>query len=260
MLTVAATCVLEGDGAVAVAPRPAVHQTPADEQSDFERQMMAGFADLDKFCKLRRVEVVPQVHNVGPPKSADHRKAHWHRDSSDDDNPSPDSSSSNSGDMLLFDGDLAMVPPPKGAVPPVPPVPVAPESDEAGPPGPPLPPPPMQPRLKRAHAWGIFEVAEVRSHGELIGFGGNCRRHCNPDDGPRTICKVQLTFGKSNPLSVEETRCRVKFWCILGWLQHGELEATPAPRTSHLALRPRDLDVTMTEVEMDAFVEGMLVE
>ena len=60
-----------------------------------------------------------------------------------------------------------------------------------------------------------FPIAEIRSVGELIGYGVTCGRHWNDDDDGGTRCKRVVTFGKSG-LSSEELQRRLKRWWVAG--------------------------------------------
>lgn len=126
------------------------------------------------------------------------------------------------------------------------------------------PPPPVPdadldgvPRERRFESFGRFKVAPVFSHGELYGYGATCGLHTDPSDKKGTQCKVQLPLGKRSPLSPEEARRRVKFWCVLGLKRHAEIQKDDKPRSKHLSMKPRSLEVTMSEREMDDFVASL---
>jgi hypothetical protein len=114
---------------------------------------------------------------------------------------------------------------------------------------------PRRPRLRRGVAFGPFAIATVSLHGEIIGYGATCGRHLNARDKPGTQCKIQLPFGKVNPLSHAECRARVKEWCLRGL---GIPAGDPAARDIHLSFRPRDLDLPHSEAEMEAMVDGLV--
>lgn len=136
-------------------------------------------------------------------------------------------------------GDALAVPTP-GALP-VPAVPAA--HDE-----------PCRPRQKRGMPFGSFAIATVSLHGEVVGFGATCGRHRNSGDRPGVQCKVQLQFGKQNPLSPDECRARVKEWCLRGL---GIKRDDPRGRELHMSFKPRFVDLPHSEAEMDDMVDGL---
>lgn len=111
------------------------------------------------------------------------------------------------------------------------------------------------PRSKRGTAFGPFAVAEVSLRGAIVGYGATCGRHRNLGEGAGVQCKVQCLFGKVDPLSADECRARVKDWCLKGLdISRGD----PCGRQAHLSLRPRYLEISRTEAEMDASVEALV--
>lgn len=105
--------------------------------------------------------------------------------------------------------------------------------------------------------FGPFQVAPIVSHGKTIGYGATCKRHQNPGDTRSTVCRTHLDLGKREPLSIDEARLRVKFWCIRGVQLHDDILKSSHPRTTHKEMLPRHLDLTMSEAEMDAFVAAL---
>ena len=102
-------------------------------------------------------------------------------------------------------------------------------------------------RAARAlEAHGLATLAEVRSHGVLVGFGITCRCHNNVDDRPGIICKKQLPLGNP-PMSHVEAKLRLKRWYVAGsqetWDPH-------TARTSHIKFGGRNLR------DLDSRAEG----
>ena len=130
-------------------------------------------------------------------------------------------------------------------------------SSSGGPPPPPPPPPAADPRPRRAGrvrrgvAWGPFEVAPIMRGPVAVGYGGTCKKHNNDGDCPETVCKVHLEQGKRNPLTLDECRHRVKYWLYIGI---GLANDAKDSRKRHLDFRPRHLELTMSEAELDALV------
>lgn len=102
-------------------------------------------------------------------------------------------------------------------------------------------------RAARAlEAHGLATLAEVRSHGVLVGFGITCRCHNNVDDRPGVICKRELPLGNP-PMSHVEAKLRLKRWYVAGsqetWDPH-------TARTSHIKFGGRNLR------DLDSRAEG----
>ena len=57
--------------------------------------------------------------------------------------------------------------------------------------------------------------------------------------------------GKRNPLTLDECRHRVKYWLYIGI---GLANDAKDSRKRHLDFRPRHLELTMSEAELDALV------
>lgn len=113
----------------------------------------------------------------------------------------------------------------------------------------------LHPRQARGHDWGPFKIAPIFSKGVHTGFGATCGKHHNEGDTPATRCKTHLVFGTANNrLSHDECRARVKLWCLRG-RQIPETESMG--RDWHLSLKPRFLDIDMTEAEMDRLVQSL---
>ena len=66
------------------------------------------------------------------------------------------------------------------------------------------------------------------------------------------MCKRQLHMGKEGGLSSAECRTRLKKWLLLGI----PISQGPEARTDHFKLRPRPLDISEGEAEMDVVVEA----
>ena len=85
---------------------------------------------------------------------------------------------------------------------------------------------------------GLAVLSEVYSHGVLEGFGITCRGHKDRHDKPGTICKKQLTLGKS-PMSHEEAKLRLKRWYVTGLNETFDPETA---RSSHIKFGGRGLN------------------
>lgn len=109
------------------------------------------------------------------------------------------------------------------------------------------------PRIARRIEWGGFQLAPIVTDEVTVGYGATCGRHLDPEDSLK--CKIQLSLGKDGRFSEDEARVRVKFWCIRGMDAAVDDHATP--RSHHVSIKPRQLEVTMSEAEMDLFV-GMV--
>ena len=108
-------------------------------------------------------------------------------------------------------------------------------------------------RATRGLDWGPFKLAPVFSAGIMTGYGATCGRHHDAADGPSTTCKIQVTFGKVL-MSEAEARLRVKLWCIAGVdIPDGDAFA----RTLHLQVKPRHLDINMSEDEADRVIASL---
>lgn len=84
---------------------------------------------------------------------------------------------------------------------------------------------------------GLAVLSEVWSNGVLEGFGITCRGHHDCHEKPGTICKKQLSLGKS-PMSHEEAKLRLKRWYVAGL--HETFDPQTA-RSSHIKFGGRAL-------------------
>jgi hypothetical protein len=124
----------------------------------------------------------------------------------------------------------------------------------------PPPPPPKAgaarpPRERRHRGFGPFGVAEVSLHGEIIGWGGTCGRHRNVAGGGKTRCKIQLPFGRRDPIPSDVCRAKVKAWLLEG------LRIPPNQadgQSAHVNIKPRYIEPDLTDAEMDARVEELV--
>lgn len=119
----------------------------------------------------------------------------------------------------------------------------------------PVVPPPAAPaearpsgRQRRAHAWGVWSVAPVMSHGHHIGWGATCGKHFN--DGEVTVCKRQLVLGD---MTESECRRRLKAWLLAGV----DIPPGPTARFRHFEIMPRMIDPLPSEASLDKSA-GML--
>lgn len=133
---------------------------------------------------------------------------------------------------------------------------------------PPPPPPPVAlgversvrgergPRESRSTAWGPFTVAPIVPIGQplsnLTGWGVTCFHHSNAGEGD-DVCKRQLMLGKRNPMTSDECRTRLKKWLLLGTV----IAPGPESRTEHMSIKPRDVDISEGEAEMDRQAAAM---
>ena len=85
---------------------------------------------------------------------------------------------------------------------------------------------------------GLVVLSEVYSYDVLEGFGITCRGHTDCHDKPGTICKKQLSLGKS-PMSHEEAKLRLKRWYVAGLTQTFKPDTA---RTSHIKFGGRGLE------------------
>ena len=69
------------------------------------------------------------------------------------------------------------------------------------------------------------------------------------------MCKIQLAFGKRNPLTPDECRRKCKEWLLLGL--HIPRD-DPAGRERHMAIKARDVEPAATEDAMDEDVDGLV--
>ena len=101
---------------------------------------------------------------------------------------------------------------------------------------------PSRPRRgRRQQNWGCFNISKIKKHGVFVGWGGDCYRHSNADDGPKTHCKKQLTG------TGDDVRCLVKHWLVLG---HSVSVDDADARTPQLEINPRNLECR-TKEELD---------
>jgi hypothetical protein len=71
----------------------------------------------------------------------------------------------------------------------------------------------------------------------FVGYGATCRKHCDPGDGPKHICKKQITFGAGKTaISPADCIARVKMWLLLG---KSLKDDCPRPRTMHVKMNMR---------------------
>jgi hypothetical protein len=166
-------------------------------------------------------------------------------DSDDDDGDAGDGEDGGDDDHDGGDGDGGDDPPATDA--------------PAGPDDPPAPDPPAGPitsaiaalveklsepaakrakRSERRWRWGSFWLAEVHSKKNgFVGYGATCRKHCDPGDGPKHICKKQITFGAGKTaISPADCIARVKMWLLLG---KSLKDDCPRPRTMHVKMNMR---------------------
>ncbi len=81
-----------------------------------------------------------------------------------------------------------------------------------------------------------------------LGYGATCSKHLNHDDGPKTVCKRQITLAKcSGDLAL--ARRAMKAWLYMGhFLEEG------ASRTEHFAVDPLQEAAFWTEEALDQAV------
>ena len=65
------------------------------------------------------------------------------------------------------------------------------------------------------------------------------------------VCKVHLEQGKRNPLTLDECRHRVKYWLFMGIGLPADAHDS---RTQHKRQYARNLELTLSEAELDAMV------
>ena len=129
---------------------------------------------------------------------------------------------------------------------------------------PPPPPPPSDPELERPlkrragvhdkqgrmmpwSRWSLSAVCPGPTYAK-VGWGANCLRHSNVDDGPNTRCQTSMRFGGRAGYTEEDCRRMMKKWLLLG---NDIPEDDPNGRREHMALRS-GLLCHETEEELDA--------
>lgn len=134
--------------------------------------------------------------------------------------------------------DMRLDPPPAPGIPVVPLVPPAevPLHGEHpggvdGPPG---------AHIARAQAWGPYSISEIHRSGVHVGWGANCNQHHDP--GHEARCKKSITFGGDLGVSSDQCVAKLKLWLL-----EGEGIDSPTPRTAHVKLNARAMDVLPTE-------------
>ena len=96
---------------------------------------------------------------------------------------------------------------------------------------------------------GLAVLSEVWSHGVLEGFGITCRGHNDRHDKPGTICKKQLSLGKS-PMSHEEAKLRLKRWYVAGLHETWDPQTA---RSSHIRFGGRGLHKLRSGAEAEGW-------
>ena len=104
---------------------------------------------------------------------------------------------------------------------------------------------------------GVWALADITGPGkEIIGVGAFCKCHDSP--GIRSICKKQVTIGKSG-LSVKTLQLRMKRWLVAG-LDDDDWD-TDDPRQYHMDLGKAhylaDFEHGLGEEELDAIASGL---
>jgi hypothetical protein len=109
--------------------------------------------------------------------------------------------------------------------------------------------PPAEGRQKQSDDWGPFKVALVRRGGENIGYGGTCKKHLNPTDGPTTECKKQLAAARCGG-DYDLCRRAIKAWLYLGqYVKVGDCS-----RSDHMDIDPLDAVQGYSEEELDELI------
>ena len=78
------------------------------------------------------------------------------------------------------------------------------------------------PRQFVQEPFGQFSLAPVTRYIDgqriQIGWGANCGKHHNHDDGPGDRCQKQITYGKDGPNQLTDQECKrlAKAWLMLG--------------------------------------------
>ncbi len=87
-------------------------------------------------------------------------------------------------------------------------------------------------RQERGVAWGPFTLAQIWSHGKLVGAGATCGRHADATGLTTTLCKKSVRFGRNE---LPEATCflRLKRWLVAGM---DDSSWGPEARKEHIKL------------------------
>ena len=99
------------------------------------------------------------------------------------------------------------------------------------------------------HCFSLSPIFETKAGVKVqVGWGANCHRHNNPDDGARARCKKSLGYG-ADALTDAQCQLHLKRWLIAGLSISTD---EPNARSLHLEVDARfECSVGLNEAECD---------